>query len=447
MTKPLGDPDRWLEAKACIRQRKHLARYRVEHWHEWKEQSVELGCGVGALRTFIGAWNLHGKQAPADLSPWVRKDIFHHIYVLGTAECDRGIGESMVFSSKRRWEQQVAQHLGDEYAMIKAETLAATHIMVFMIASLVKVVRNIRAAHVPTGIGNVLGNKGATEVCFTLGTTSFLFISAHLASGMKKTDLRTQSFQRILRDRQISRGAPVFDTFDHIFFFGDLNYRLQTSRDNAVEWVRVGNHRNLLLVDQLLRQRHINEPIVSVFGREHSPVRTRASVASMISDAELSSDSSCGEEDGSGAKTDEDGEASRRAKDKSKENGASKVDGATPAPHLSTAEIPSKRQSVTGDTIQWTEFSEMAIEFPPTYKFDVGTEVYDTSDKQRVPAYTDRILWKTNPGVTALAYDSIKSFLGSDHRPIFAQFELEVNFDTEKPTPRGQEQSASCVVM
>lgn len=39
-------------------------------------------------------------------------------------------------------------------------------------------------------------------------------------------------------------------------------------------------------------------------------------------------------------------------------------------------------------------FSEGNITFAPTFKFDVGTNHYDSSSKQRVPSYTDRILFK-----------------------------------------------------
>lgn len=39
-------------------------------------------------------------------------------------------------------------------------------------------------------------------------------------------------------------------------------------------------------------------------------------------------------------------------------------------------------------------FKENAIKFAPTYKYDVGSDVYDTSEKMRVPSWTDRILYK-----------------------------------------------------
>ena len=62
-------------------------------------------------------------------------------------------------------------------------------------------------------------------------------------------------------------------------------------------------------------------------------------------------------------------------------------------------------------------FQEAPITFPPTFKYDPGTDNYDSSSKNRIPAWCDRILWHGEASVKPLAYRSY-GFRNSDHKPV-----------------------------
>ncbi|XP_041979367.1 inositol polyphosphate 5-phosphatase K-like isoform X2 [Aricia agestis] len=78
----------------------------------------------------------------------------------------------------------------------------------------------------------------------------------------------------------------------------------------------------------------------------------------------------------------------------------------------------------------FSEFSEPEIRFPPTYKFNIGTDDYDV---KRKPSWTDRILYKViannyeNITLRAdlVSYNHIPHYTVSDHKPVVAQFNIK----------------------
>ena len=83
-------------------------------------------------------------------------------------------------------------------------------------------------------------------------------------------------------------------------------------------------------------------------------------------------------------------------------------------------------------------FAEGPIDFPPTFKYDKGANVYDSSHKKRVPSWTDRILFKCDcdspssseggkGGVHVMEYGCVQEATQSDHRPVCAKFSVRLS--------------------
>ncbi|XP_055533373.1 synaptojanin-1 [Wyeomyia smithii] len=85
----------------------------------------------------------------------------------------------------------------------------------------------------------------------------------------------------------------------------------------------------------------------------------------------------------------------------------------------------------------FNDFLEGEISFPPTYKYDLFSDDYDTSEKCRAPAWTDRVLWRRrkqspdadkhpdwNPG--RLVHYGRAELKQSDHRPVIAIIDVGI---------------------
>ncbi|SJX64232.1 uncharacterized protein SRS1_14882 [Sporisorium reilianum f. sp. reilianum] len=236
------------------------------------------------------------------------------------------------------------------YLLVQSESLVGLFTCVFVKQTEFKNVRELAISTVKTGMGGRYGNKGAVIARLVMQDTSFAFVNAHLAAGQKHVKQRNADVADILEYPTVfddphadpaayiggGDGSMILD-HELCVFAGDLNYRIDYSRDAVLSAIGARKIAPLLEQDQLRKE------------LKHNPA------------------------------------------------------------------------------FRLKDFSEAPISFLPTYKYDRGTHDWDTSEKNRIPAWCDRVLFKAHHAdrIRCLEYRRWECTI-SDHRPVTAIFEARV---------------------
>ncbi|XP_076595037.1 inositol polyphosphate phosphatase-like 1b [Chaetodon auriga] len=219
------------------------------------------------VSVFVGTWNMGGSPPPRSLQTWVTccglghtpdestALLPHDIYALGTQENPQG---------EREWTEHIKATLRSythiDFKQVAVQSLWNMRLAVFVKPEHESRISHVNTASVRTGLGNTLGNKGAVGVSFLFNGTSFGFVNCHLTSGSEKVLRRNQNFVDILR--LLSLGEKQLGAFDislrftHLFWCGDLNYRLDLDVQDILKHVSKREFEELMCADQLTRERH-----------------------------------------------------------------------------------------------------------------------------------------------------------------------------------------------
>ncbi len=82
------------------------------------------------------------------------------------------------------------------------------------------------------------------------------------------------------------------------------------------------------------------------------------------------------------------------------------------------------KQKVENPSHGLWSFKEQPLDFAPTFKYNRNSNQYDTSEKMRIPAYCDRILYRGSR-IIPHTYQRLECKM-SDHRPVSATFTCKV---------------------
>uniref|UniRef100_A0A9J8DBK6 phosphatidylinositol-3,4,5-trisphosphate 5-phosphatase n=1 Tax=Cyprinus carpio carpio TaxID=630221 RepID=A0A9J8DBK6_CYPCA len=222
---------------------------------------------LDVISVFVGTWNMGGTPPPGSLQSWVTccglgltpdesiATLPHDIYAVGTQDNPQG---------EREWAEHIRATLRSatniDFKQVAVQSLWNIRLAVFVRPEHEGCIAQVNTASVKTGLGNTLGNKGAVGVSLLFNGTSMGFVNCHLTSGSDKALRRNHNFQDILR--LLSLGEKQLSTFDislrfnHLFWCGDLNYRLDLDALDILKHVSKREFEELMCADQLTRERH-----------------------------------------------------------------------------------------------------------------------------------------------------------------------------------------------
>ena len=286
------------------------------------------------------------------------------------------------------WFGVISTHLGDGYVPVESAELLEMRLIVFVKKSLQNKVSDIETATEATGLAGVVGNKGGLVVRFKCRNTTFAFISCHLAAheGEKYRNQRNANCHEVLEGGRV--GIQEFDVCpqtDHVFWMGDLNYRIDPYRFGM--WEKMGF------------KKYEEGKLPASQTPDHKEVWNK--IQELIAD--------------------------KNWEELYK--------------HDELREELVRKRVLCG-------FEEGVPTFPPTFKVLKKKQLekvwkeqsLDPAEnplfwtEQRWPSYTDRILWHSHPtklgDVTQLELVSVPDAITSDHKPVKSSFSV-----MERPAP------------
>uniref|UniRef100_A0A7N6FCM3 Inositol polyphosphate-related phosphatase domain-containing protein n=1 Tax=Anabas testudineus TaxID=64144 RepID=A0A7N6FCM3_ANATE len=330
----------------------------------------------GTLGLHMVTWNVATADPPDDVTSLLHLNSpkSPDLYVVGLQEVSsRPVRFVSDFVFEDPWSQLFMSTLAPR-GYIKVSSIRMQGLLLLFFSKLehVPFIRDIQATYTRTGIFGYWGNKGGVSVHLSFYGHMLCFLNCHLAAHMNYASERVDEFEYIMDTQNFEcKKAPSIADHRLVFWFGDLNFRIQ---DHGMHFVRscINDQKYELLwsKDQVCHLK--NHPMLQ-------------------------------------------------------------------------------------------EFEEGPLDFPPTYKFDLNSDTYDSSGKKRKPAWTDRILWRLRPKASVSEdkntlekvkqleedeeyplktrqdlYTSNMEYKISDHKPVIGIFTLELRKMYETPLVRLQ---------
>eukprot|EP00250_Pteridium_aquilinum_P010359 c19330_g1_i1 orf=434-2425(+) len=241
---------------------------------------MQISAGIAKpeqeLRVFVGTWNV-GNARPADnLSLWLPTTSLHDIIAIGAQECDYPARAPHTDCSKD-WMATLRTFLGPDYKVVHGISRGQMRLAVFVRVDEEKAISDVFSGSEATGVGNVIANKGGVCIALKFWDTALCFVNCHLAAHVGQCEARNGNYREIVGNIRINdQNIDILNQFHHVFWLGDLNYRLDfgeaeetlvtpetTAWDVVVQKIQQKDFHTLLKYDELHKEQEAKRVLFS----------------------------------------------------------------------------------------------------------------------------------------------------------------------------------------
>eukprot|EP01031_Cornospumella_fuschlensis_P039854 gene39854-48528_t len=368
-------------------------------YQKWINQQMEKRSAeysdINSLKLCCITWNVNTRtlNESCDLSVLLQHERHSHcdIYIIALQEiCDLNVMNVIMNSANSDemsvyWNKQYSQALGNKYTCIFEKHVVGLQLLIYVHSNVQAHIHDIRSCVIYTGSYGVTGNKGGISARFDVFDSPICVVASHFHANRDNVLTRNQDFQTIL------------DTASFLPINSSSGKEGASGTSSATNSLTYRHHR----LDQVLSILQHDY----VFWLGDLNYRIAVDV----------------EEEDIWKLVNQGDWLTLRAQDQ--------------------LNIERERGNV------FAQFNEGVINFPPSYKFQPGTDVYEQrpEKKQRAPAWCDRILYYCNntsagtrsnlstatavpapaesENLQLLTYQSGKLNI-SDHKPVIGWFNM-----------------------
>ena len=215
------------------------------------------------VKIWIGTQNLSGRRPPTveNMLKWIPIGKFD-LYAIG--------GQEVSYGKDDEWTTHLKEVMGSEYVLVASMIIKEIALAIFARKVCVLKISNPEGATQVTKLRKTVGAKGAVAISLKYLETSICFINVHLPSRIEMAEVRNQLLEETLHNLRLAElQSDCTNQFNHLFVFGDFNYRVEADYEMALEMIKTGNSNGLLTQDQLNQYKEDG----TIFGFQEPPIR------------------------------------------------------------------------------------------------------------------------------------------------------------------------------